>query len=403
MDVVSEVARLDPEILAGVARRALCSETAEVVGWSCEPLAYAVSPMAALWSDGVYRVAGVATNAGREARWSTVLKTYHSPAGRPLPNGSVVPKEDADDETQSHYWRREPLAYASGLLEDLPGAISAPRYLGVTELPDEHCWVWLEDVGGADVREWPLERYRLTAAHLGSFNGAYLSTRQLPDLRWLSHKRLRRFLVIPVEGILGSIRSIQGAWEHPVVREAFPPQLAGRLLRLWQEREVFLSVLERMPQVLSHLDAFRGNLFGRGLPDGGEETVAIDWTFMGIAPLGEELAPLIVGSVLTNHVSIEDLPGLEEMALDGYCQGLREAGWDGQPDLVWASYAACAMLRYGLVTSFGLVMAAHNEDMHALMTQGQAASFEAQAYHSAALTLHLIDGLDRARPMLGLT
>ncbi len=403
MDVLAEVAQLGAEVLTGVARRALHSETAEVAEWICAPLTYASTPLATLWSDGVYRVTGTATDAGREAPWGAVLKTYHTPADRPLPDGTTVAREHADDEGTSHYWKREALAYASGLLEDLPGGIAAPRCLGVTELPEEHCWVWLEDVGDPDGGEWPLERYRLAAVHLGQFNGAYLAARSLPDFAWLNRRGLRGFMAVPLEFLFTHIGSIDGAWGQPVVRQAFSPELVARVLRLWEQRGLFLSALERLPQVFSHLDAFRGNLFGRALPDGGEETVAIDWAFAGIAPLGEELAPLIVGSVVTDHVPLEELARLEGMALEGYIEGLREAGWDGPQELVRASYAACAALRYGLINAVQIILGASNEDRRIALTEGRACSFEQLAHERAALTLHMMDNLDRARPILGLS
>src|SRR5450432_3334995 len=37
------------------------------------------------------------------------------------------------DNTHHHYWKREWLAYASGLLADLPGRLRAPRLLLATE------------------------------------------------------------------------------------------------------------------------------------------------------------------------------------------------------------------------------------------------------------------------------
>ncbi|HZG67862.1 MAG TPA: hypothetical protein VEZ12_14040, partial [Herpetosiphonaceae bacterium] len=83
-------------------------------------------------------------------------------------------------------WKREVLAYQSGILEDLGGGLVVPRVYAVMERPGGMVWLWLEDIVEAYATPWPLERYGLAARHLGAWQGTYLAGRPLPDAPWLA-------------------------------------------------------------------------------------------------------------------------------------------------------------------------------------------------------------------------
>src|SRR3712207_7779326 len=68
----------------------------------------------------------------------------------------------------------------------------------------------------------------------------------------------------------------------------FPYTTLFRSRRLWEERERFLTALDRLPQTFCHHDAFRRNLLVRRGPEG-EELVALDWTQTGHGAVGQEL------------------------------------------------------------------------------------------------------------------
>ena len=138
--------------------------------------------------------------------------------------------------------------------------------------------------------------------------------------------------------------------EHPLVRRVYPAGVARSFLRLWAEHEAFLGRLDGLPHTLCHLDAFRRNLLSRRLADGSEQTLALDWAFVGRGAVGEELAPLIRASIL--FFEAEGIPAqeLEEVALQGYLDGLADVGWRGDPQVVRFGYAASAALRYGVGT-----------------------------------------------------
>ena len=69
---------------------------------------------------GLYRFAGHCRDQNEVIPWSLILKIVNS-------------SSDAEEPAHPLYWKREVLAYQSGLLANLPGGIVAPRCFAVTE------------------------------------------------------------------------------------------------------------------------------------------------------------------------------------------------------------------------------------------------------------------------------
>ena len=155
---------IDPSILTGLVRKALNSSSVQIDHWVFHQLSYIKTEQANL---GLYRFQGNGHDQGKSCSWSIILKAVRE-----------------SNHTDPAFWnnhRREILAYQSGLLADLPGGISAPRYLGLQEHPNDVFWLWLEDLPIVDTPTWRLTDYRTTACFLGQFNGAYLVDHPLPD------------------------------------------------------------------------------------------------------------------------------------------------------------------------------------------------------------------------------
>jgi hypothetical protein len=92
------------------------------------------------------------------------------------------------------------------------------------------------------------------------------------------------------------IEPLRDTLAHPLVRRSFPGDDSDRGFHIWTERELYLDVLDRLPQTVFHLDLFRRNLFARQTADGDDQTVIIDWAFVGRGPIGADLSPLVVTS-----------------------------------------------------------------------------------------------------------
>jgi hypothetical protein len=242
--------------------------------------------------------------------------------------------------------------YRSGWLTQLSGSLVAPRCLGVTDQSDQAIWIWLEELIDDIGPHWPLERYGVVARHLGQFNGAFLSQSAAPSWPWLSSAFIRRDLVHAAPGIARLAKSLA----HPLVRRILPGERSDKVFRLWDGRETFLKHLERLPQTLCHFDAFRGNLFAQQGSDGREQTVAIDWAFAGSGPIGAELVALVWVSLISMHIEARQAQELDHLVFESYLDGLRDAGWCGEPEQVRLAFTAATALRRVASLGHGALM-----------------------------------------------
>lgn len=392
MDTALDRDTIDGALLCDVVGQALGHARIELGEWDCRPLAYDVKNVGSL---GVYRLNGVARGDGASRPWSVVLKIVRNPAGLEVAPGYVIPPDDFPS-THFSYWKREVLAYQSGVLADLPRGVAAPRCFAVVETRPQVFWLWLEDLADTGDRDWPPARYRDTGRDLGRFNGAYLTGRPLPGHPWLQYGSLpslvERFNQARAE------RSIPLAmWEHPLLRDAFPLSLLDRLIGLFDGAEPFLAALAQLPRTFCHRDAFPANLFTCQSPDGHARTVAIDWAFVGIGPIGEEIVPLIT---MCAAGPVSDPRPIEAVVLDGYLAGLAEAGWHGDPRLVRLGYAATAPLRYSLSTASILAITILQGDGVGLLEQRRGQPIARIVEQDAAFVTYLLDLADEARMLI---
>jgi hypothetical protein len=373
----AQLAAIDRATLTPLVQSALKNETAEVTGWECAQLHGGIG-----LGTAIYRFSGEGHDQGQKVPWSLILKT-------------LCPAEDNADVSAWNYYKREADAYQSRWLDDLPGGLAAPRSFGVVEHPDGTCWIWLEDVGDEIGSHWPLEHYGLVAYHAGQLNGAYLVERSLPSWPWLSSDWLRGYIALSAP----AIPLIRNSLGHPLVRRAWPGDASARLFRLWEERDLFLDALDRLPQTLCHLDLFRRNLFARKTADGDDQTVVIDWAFAGRGAIGEELVPLILASVAFNEIDLTQAQALEDVVFEGYLEGLHDAGWRGDPRQVRLGYTA-ATLRFRFAELNRAMDMAFDESQHPFMEQVFGRSMEEIEDHWAQVG-SLVDSLtDEARELM---
>ena len=320
-DFERRVRAVNLAVLTPPVRRALRTDQVEVLEHSCQPVGGGFSEAL------IYRFEGQARTPDGLMPWSLMLKA--------LGSASTTNQEPASPE----YWKREALIYQSGLLDTLPVELAAPRCFGVVEQAGDEVWLWLEAIGDEEPL-WSLDRYGLAARHLGQFNGAYLVGRAVPHDAWLAREQRRERLALAEPGI----RDLRRLLSHTVFTSVFPQDTAERILRLWAARERLLALLDRLPRTLCHGDAVRQNLFSRSGPDGGKQTVAIDWAKAGIDTIGAEIAPLFGASPRFLAVENAQIAQLEAIIFDGYLEGLRDVGWHVDAHQVRFGYTAIAAL-----------------------------------------------------------
>jgi hypothetical protein len=334
--------------LAEPVRRLLGSPSAEVVAWESRPLtAGSADPQ----TGGIYHVGGTAVEGQRTMPWSLVLKILRA-------NG----RQAADGDAAA--WQREAAVYRSGVLDLQGGGLGAPCCYGVVQRSAREIWLWLEEIADTSPRQWAQAHYGLVAHQLGRFNGAYLAGRPIPSLPWLRTPWLRSY----VERSGPGIAHLAAVAEHPLVQRAFPGATVTGLLRLWAERAQVFAALDGLPRTFCHRDAWRANVFLRRAGGGDMQAVAIDWGFAGIGLVGEDLGPLVSPSLAMAHSSLQ-APDVDRVVFARYLEGLRDAGWRGEPRMVRLAYVATTALRYGPGITGELLRLILDENTHAWAAQ----------------------------------
>ena len=324
------IAALDNDRLTPIVRQVVEDGSADVQSWSIGSLTGGHS------NQATCRVSGVASVGGKSQPWSVFLKQISAP-------DEDQPGKEGDG------WRREVLLYEENVLDQMPAGLSAPQcYLNEKTSPTEH-WLWCELIEGVHGREWQLPRFIQAARHAGQLNGGYLTDTPLPVANWLGIGRIEEGLSL-VRQHLDVLRDHR---DDAQIRRFYSPETIDGIYAIYDTHEDWLRSIAELPVAFGHLDANGRNLIAR---DEGavQQTIAIDWEFAGIAPIGEELTYLVGGSLLWLFTGRRDqMRQLASECYDAYLTGLRDAGWDGEADQVRLGFTALMAIQFGL--RYGLV------------------------------------------------
>jgi ketosteroid isomerase-like protein len=327
-DFATRLAAVDARALAPLVAQALDQPEVELLNWGYEALGGGFGHLAGV--SGLYRFSGRARAGAEVLPWALVLKAFARASG----------VNSSPDPATWYYWKREALFYQSGLAADLPIGLAAPRCYGVIEYSEEEIWVWLEAVREATNRVWPLSHYGIVARHLGQFNGVYLAGRPMPTQPWLTRGRWHDW-----EAFAAPFFSDLRTWcQHPAAQRTLPEPNVQRMAALWSKRDELMQALLQLPRCFCHNDAFRRNLFSRHNADGDWQTVAIDWAFTGSSSVGEEIARLVMGNLVSLEVSVEQAAALDATVFAGYLAGLQTAGWRGDRSIARLGYTIAIAL-----------------------------------------------------------
>lgn len=266
--------------------------------------------------------------------------------------------------THWNYWLREADAYGSHYLTQLPASFAAPQCYGIDRHENE-VRIWLEHLGTSSENAWAEKEIGTVCYEMGRFNGTYLSESKLPTGDWVSQDWLRQY----VTTYAIYIEQLPDHQQHPLVGHSVASHLLSDLLHFVEEREDWLRQLESLPQVFCHQDIHRGNLFFTNTLTSRLQLVAIDWSFTGIAALGQELASIL----FTNR----RLPtNVFALATEQYINGLRSVGWQGDERLVLWSSASATALNYGMAMVGQFIEQLLDPQKHAQLVDGFNSSIE---------------------------
>lgn len=375
MDTLAQLQAIDQATLIPLVHQLLGSTSPRLVDWQVEHHGAGAS-------RSVYRVAGHADVQGTTVPWSLILKVAHVD-GRVNPSGAS-------------YWKREILAYQSGLLADLPAGLAAPHCFGVVEHQGGGGWLWLEEITDAAADRWSRERFTVVARHLGTFAAAYLTGRPLPFYPWLSRAWFRG----NVARTAAAVALVPTLVDHPFLSPALPGDIAPRVLQVIDEREILLDALDALPQTFCHIDAFPRNILVRARGDKDVQLVMIDWDSAGVSALGADLAALVGGSLFFDETELVTADELEQAVFASYLSALRAAGWQGDQDLVRLGYTAALVLHHLFLLLSVIVRGTSDEEFRQFVEQLMKRPYMEILERNAILFEFLLARADEARQLL---
>jgi Phosphotransferase enzyme family len=312
-DLHSELKAIDPAILTEVVRKDLYSPTFEITEWSVDRL----SNKGFMNPDGLWLYRGLGSDNEGQRPWSVVVKILQ----RPEEEGPVI---------SYWYWKRELLVAQSGLWEQLPEPVKAPRCYRVEET-QEGAWLWLELIENHRPEPWGLDDYAFAARQIGKWNGAIVISGRSFDQPWLTRDQLLTWY---------PDSDPERDMQFPLNNKHITGVLRDRYDRLWAERKVLYDTIEALPKYFAHFDCMRRNLMIRKGKEGQDELVLLDWAQCGMAPLGIEVFHMVGMSTTFNEWPASAVAELEGAVFSSYLQGLHDAGWSGNADLVRLGYVA---------------------------------------------------------------
>jgi hypothetical protein len=301
---------------------------AETLTWSMQPMSH---ESIIDTTGGLYEVLAYAPDAADSLAWSCVVKVLQRSEG-----------DECDAPESWCYWRREAAFYASDLPASLPASLRVPVPYAVTDRPTSS-WVWMERSSGETIQRWTPEDYHRVAVAAGQAGATHLARERPLSRPWLVPGFLRSLLADGGfwAGFL-SRDSAESAWKTTIVQESFDRVANERFDRLWGERDDLLAALGQLPQVLCHNDFHRRNVL---LPkDVTRSPIAVDWAFAGTGAIATDAALLTAGTLYFCDVPVAQAAELDATVFDGYLEGLRRAGWDGDQRLIRCGFAATIAL-----------------------------------------------------------
>ena len=328
-DLLAKLKDIDMAVLSEVVQQDQGSPSFKISNWSVRRL----SDQGIINPDGLWLFSGQGSDLEGLRSWSVVLKILEHPEGE-LPLSNVM------------HWKRELFLAQSGLTERMPGPVRAPHFYRVDEIPDG-AWLWMEHVESNRAIPWVLDDFVFAAQQLGTWNGRFI--KEMPPLSepWLGRQHYRNRWPIDREQV----------WQFALHQKHISEDTRFRCERLWGEREMFFSAMEALPQCFTHIDSQRRNLFIRTGLDDQDELVLVDWAQCGLGPLGAELCGLVGWSSLFREWPAFALPELDTAAFGSYLQGLREAGWSGEADMVRLGYLAWLGIMLGAYSPGNMAIA----------------------------------------------
>jgi hypothetical protein len=342
MEVADRLHQLTAAELAPVVRNALRDDQAWPLTWEFDALDWTGNPA----TVGLFRLAGIArSSGGGEVPWIVVLKVV---ADVDLTGDPQIDRYTHEPEG-INYWKREALAFSSGLLIGWPGPLVPVHCYGVEEVSNSQAWIWLETREGAGPHAlWTIEQLASAAYDFGALAAQWQS--KLPDVGhypWLAQRWLRGWVTLVRIFAVDHFLDHDGCGNGSAVEPFLNGSTRRRLAELISDADDLLAGFESLPVTLAHHDPQWGNLFAAAPEESPARTVAIDWGFFGLAPIGSDLGLHIGQNIMSWGIDQRRAAEHDQASTAAYVGGLQDYGWNGDVDSVKFARATAAALNAG--------------------------------------------------------
>ena len=254
----------------------------------------------------------------------------------PPPPGDTGSWAAGTEPTDPYYWRREADIYASGLLDDPPVGIRAPRCLGVFDRDDGSVIIWLEDLqAGTLATQFDIAAHAQSIRRLGRWQARLTNValpQELEDSGWMSTY---------VDRHAGDVDLLSDTAVVGGLRALVDPVLAERVLCIWNERELFLDWALTGPQTFAHHDLSPKNLFRLH-----HDIVVIDWAFATRDALGVDAGAYGINAAADFHLDPTQVAVANDQFATSFLDGLNDEGWADDATIVRRSLAASAAIKF---------------------------------------------------------
>ena len=195
---------------------------------------------------------------------------------------------------------------------------------------------------------WTIEQLASAAYDFGALAAQWQS--KLPDVRhysWLAQRWLRGWVglvrIFAVDHFLDHDGCGNGSAVEPFLNES----TRRRIAELISDADDLLAGFESLPVTLAHHDPQWGNLFAAAPDESPARTVAIDWGFIGLAPIGSDLGLHIGQDIMSWGIDQRRAAEHDQASTTAYISGLQDYGWNGDVNSVKFARATAAALNAG--------------------------------------------------------
>jgi Phosphotransferase enzyme family len=327
--------------LAPVVQSALRDDQAWPLTWKIDELDWTGNPA----TVGLFRLSGRARiSEGGEVPWMVVLKVVAD-----TDFGDAIIDHFTHEPEGMNYWRREALAFSSGLLAGWPGPLVPVRCYGVDEASEDQVWIWLEARDGAGSHaQWTIDQLAAAAYDFGALGAQWQS--KLPDIvhyPWLEQRWLHDWVAFVRLFAVDHFLEHDGCGNDSPVETFLTTGTRQRIADLISDADDLLADFESLPHTLAHHDPQWSNLFAAAPDESPARTVVIDWGFCGMAPIGSDLGLHIGQNIMSWGIDQRRAAEHDQASTAAYVSGLQDYGWVGEVDSIKFARATAAALNAG--------------------------------------------------------